>query len=251
MKQGFLVPVFRHGETAGPLAEKLAAYGLPVIVVDDGNDDETRALLEGWAAKTPAVVLVRLEKNSGKGGAVIAGIKKAAELGLTHVLQIDADGQHDEGKAAFFLEESKKFPGKVISGYPEFDADAPRGRVAGRRVSNFWAAVVTLSGELIDVLCGFRVYPVQAALKIAGNPFVDRRMGFDPEILVRLYWGGVYPLFYPIKVNYPADGISNFKMVNDNLRISLMFARLFIGMLIRLPWLIVKRKGASRGHDNE
>ena len=249
MKQGFLVPVFRHGKTAYLLAEKLAAFGLPVIVVDDGNDGETKALLADCTVKIPAVVLVRLGKNSGKGGAVIAGIKKAAELGLTHVLQIDADGQHDEGKAAFFLEESKKYPGKVISGYPEFDADAPMGRVAGRRISNFWAAVVTLSGEFTDVLCGFRVYPVEAVLKIAGNPFVDRRMGFDPEILVRLYWGGVSPLFYSIKVNYPADGISNFKMVNDNLRISLMFARLFIGMLIRLPWLIAKRKGAYRGQE--
>jgi hypothetical protein len=46
VKQGFIVPVYRHGKTACLLAEKLAAFALPVILVDDGNDGETKALLE-------------------------------------------------------------------------------------------------------------------------------------------------------------------------------------------------------------
>ena len=241
MKQGFLIPVYRHGETAGPLAEKLAASGLPVILVDDGNDAETRACLEKYCAKTPGLVLVSLEKNLGKGGAVAKGFEKAAELGLSHVLQIDADGQHDAEQAAFFLELSAKYPEKVICGFPAFDESAPRGRVIGRKISTFWAAVVTLSGELKDVLCGFRVYPVEKSLRITKNPLMDKRMGFDAEILVRLYWNRVFPLFHPIKVSYPKDGISNFRMFHDNVHISWMFTRLFFGMLIRLPRLIAMR----------
>ncbi len=73
MRQGILIPVYRHGKTACPLAERLAAYALPIIMVDDGNDAETKALLTECAAKTPGVSLVSLEKNSGKGGAVIGG----------------------------------------------------------------------------------------------------------------------------------------------------------------------------------
>jgi glycosyltransferase involved in cell wall biosynthesis len=241
MKQGFLIPVYRHGKTACSLAERLAAPGMPVIIVDDGNDEETRNLLADCAAKTPGVELASLKKNSGKGGAVICGLKKAAELGLTHVLQIDADGQHDEGKTAFFLEESAKHPGMIICGYPEFDETAPKGRVSGRKISNFWASVVTLSTELKDVLCGFRVYPVDASLRITRCPFLDKRMGFDPEIMVRLYWSKVYPVFHPIKVSYPPGGVSNFHAVRDNIRISLMFSRLFIGMILRSPLLIVRK----------
>ena len=237
MKQGVLIPVYRHGKTACPIAERLAAMGLPVIVVDDGNDEETKALLAGCAAKTPGVVLVRLEKNSGKGRAFIKGVEKAAELGLTHVLQIDADGQHDDTAALFFLEQSAKYPDRIICGLPEFDETAPQSRVIGRKISTFWAMVVTLSTALKDVLCGFRVYPVDAALRIAKNPFLDKRMGFDPEILVRLYWNKVYPVFFPIKVQYPAGGISNFRVVRDNIRISWVFTRLCAGMLIRLPFL--------------
>jgi len=241
MKQGFLVPVYRHGKTACPLVKRLAAFGLPVIMVDDGNDAQTKALLEECAAKTAGVSLVSLEKNIGKGGAAAKGFEKAAELGLSHVLQIDADGQHDEGKIAFFLEESAKHPDKVICGYPEYDETAPKSRVKGRKISNFWGAVVTLSAELKDVLCGFRVYPVAESLRATQHLFFDNRMGFDAEILVRLYWKKTYPLFYPVSIVYPADGVSNFRLVRDNVRISWVFSRLCAGMLLRLPLLIARK----------
>ncbi|MCL1812412.1 MAG: glycosyltransferase family 2 protein [Treponema sp.] len=248
MKQGILIPVYKHGETVCPLAEKLAVLELPIIIVDDGNNSETKAYLNNFAAKKQEIILVSLKKNLGKGGAFIQGLKKAAELGLTHVLQIDADGQHDYARAAFFLEESDRHPDKVICGYPEFDESAPKGRVTGRKISTFWAVVTTLSLELKDVMCGFRVYPVEPSLRITKVPFFNRRMGFDAEILVRLYWKKVFPVFHPVKVTYPPDGISNFRIVRDNITISWTFCRLFIGMLPRMIPLIacnIKRRKAK------
>jgi glycosyltransferase involved in cell wall biosynthesis len=241
VKQGFLIPVYNHGRTAGPLAARLAVLGLQVIMVDDGSGPDTKACL-AEAAKMPGIALVTLEKNLGKGGAVSRGIEKAAELGLTHVLQIDADGQHDETRISFFLKESAGKPDRVICGYPEYDGSAPRGRIIGRKISNFWVSVVTLSGEFRDALCGFRVYPVAPLLRIIRRSRLDKRMGFDPEILARLYWAGVFPAFYPVKVNYPEGGVSNFHILRDNLRISWMFTRLFFGMIPRLPLLMRLRR---------
>jgi glycosyltransferase involved in cell wall biosynthesis len=248
VKQGFIIPVYRHGKTACIVAQELSAAGLPVILVDDGNDAETGEILAQCAAGTAGVLLVRLDKNSGKGGAVIKGLEKARELGLTHALQVDADGQHDLGKVNFFLEQSAAHPDMVICGYPEFDETAPKGRVTGRKISNFWASVVTLSTDIRDILCGFRVYPVDAALRVTRSPLFDKRMGFDVEILVRLYWNKVYPVFYPVRVKYPAGGISNFRMVRDNIAISLVFCRLCTGMLLRLPLLIFRKikRGKNR-----
>ena len=245
VKQGFVIPVYRHIATVGPLTEKLATLGLPIILVDDGNGPEYRDQFAKLAANTQGITVVSLEKNAGKGGALARGFEKAAELGLTHVLQIDADGQHDERQVPFFLEESAKHPDMIICGFPQFDETAPKSRVKGRRVSTFWSAVNTLSGELKDVLCGFRIYPVEQSLRITRNPFMDRRMGFDAEILVRLYWNKVFPLFYPVKVSYPEGGISNFRAVRDTMHLIWMFTRLFLGMLLRLPLLIsfrIKRR---------
>jgi glycosyltransferase involved in cell wall biosynthesis len=249
MKQGFLIPVYNHGRTASPLAEKLSVFGLPIIMVDDGSDSETKVWLEKTAGSVPGVVLVSIKENTGKGGAVSRGIDKAHEIGLTHVLQIDADGQHDISRAAFFLEQPALHPGTVICGYPEFDESVPKSRMIGRKISNFWAAIVTSSGEFRDVMCGFRVYPVESVWRIVHNYHVDKRMGFDTEILVRLYWQKIPPVFYPVKVIYPENGISNFHLVRDNLRITGMFFRLFWGMLIRLPRLLVFR--GERGEEGQ
>ncbi|MDR0720111.1 MAG: glycosyltransferase family 2 protein [Treponema sp.] len=253
-RAGLLIPVYNHGKTAFSITGTLSSLGLPIILVDDGSGSETKAYLEK-AAAFPGVVLLTLEKNTGKGGAVMAGMEKAGLMGLSHVLQIDADGQHDIAKAAFFLEESRKAPERIICGFPQYSGDAPGSRLAGRKISNFWAAVETLSGELNDVLCGFRVYPVLKSLEVikknARRLFpMDTRMGFDPEILVRLYWAGVRPLYFPVRVRYFPDGISHFHMVKDNIRLSLMFTRLFFGMVLRFPvliWFRVKYSKRQKG----
>jgi glycosyltransferase involved in cell wall biosynthesis len=241
MKQGFVIPVYNHGKTAGPLAERLARYGLPVIMVDDGSDAETKSRLAQSAAACPLVTVAVLEKNGGKGAALIRGVERARELGLTHVLQIDADGQHDADRSDFFLKQSAARPDAVICSRPEYDDSVPPGRKHGRKIANTWAKIVTLSSAITDAMTGFRVYPVEPFLRLSRCRFIDRRMGFDIEILVRLCWMGLPLVFHPVRVVYPEDGISHFRMVRDNIRISLMFTRLFFGMLIRLP-LLVRRK---------
>ena len=241
MKQAFLVPLYNHGKTMYSLAAALVQYKIPIIIVDDGSNRETKDALAKVPAAFPQVTLVTLKKNSGKGAAIFAGLEKAKEMGISHVLQIDADGQHDAERAAFFLEASERQPEAAVCGFPEYDESAPALRAKGRNIANTWAKIVTLSGGIADSLCGFRVYPVEKTLAILQNCFFDKRMAFDPEILVRLSWAGVPLLFYSVKVSYPQDGISHFRMVKDNVRISFMFTRLFFGMIFRLPILVFRK----------
>ena len=242
MTFGFVIPVYRHGSTLEAVVKSLLSFGYPIIVVDDGNDEANRAFISDVAEKYPLVTLVTREKNGGKGCAMIDGIRKASEMGLTHILQLDSDGQHDTGKAERFFELAEQNPDKIICGCPEYDANAPKARVNGRKFANGWIHIVTLSHEIKDAMIGFRVYPVEPFIKMLKKPvYIDGRMGFDIEVLVRQYWQGVHVLSEPVKVYYPADGISNFRAIRDNLRISFSFSRLFLGMLIRLP-ILLKRK---------
>jgi glycosyltransferase involved in cell wall biosynthesis len=211
-----------------------------VIIVDDGSCAETKQALAETLNVFPCAAAVMREQNGGKGAAVITGLEKALEMGLTHVLQIDADGQHDAGRAGFFLEMAARFPQAAICGVPEYE-NAPGLRRNGRLVANTWIKIVTLSNAIPDCLCGFRVYPVETLTRLIRRHFFDKRMGFDPEILARLYWAGVPLLFYPVAVRYPEDGVSHFRMVEDNIRISLVFTRLFLGMIVRLPALLLRK----------
>jgi glycosyltransferase involved in cell wall biosynthesis len=252
MKQGFLIPVYNHGKTVLPIVRELAKTDLPVILVDDGSEEETKQYLAGTAESFPRTVLVSLPKNRGKGGAVSSGIDKAHDLGLTHVLQIDADGQHDISRAVFFLEQSFAHPEAAICSCPEYDDSVPLSRKKGRKIANIWARIVTLSGDIADALCGFRVYPVEPLRGLIHHHHIDQRMGFDVEVLVRLYWEKVPLLFYPVHVIYPQDGISHFHLVRDNIRITWVFVRLFFGMILRFPLLLHYRRLRRRSeHPHE
>jgi glycosyltransferase involved in cell wall biosynthesis len=248
VKQGVIIPVYNHGKAAVGVVEKLSSLGLPIIIVDDGSDSETKFYLKKIHATFPLTVPLVLEKNSGKGGAVFAGLKKAEELGLSHVLQIDADGQHDTGQAAFFLAESAAHPEAVICSYPVYDDSVPASRKHGRKIANTWAKIVTLSPAIVDSMLGFRVYPVTQVLNVCQHSYIDLRMSFDIEILVRLVWKKTPLVFHPVRVTYPTDGISHFRLVRDNIGISLVYTKLCCGMLIRWPILLVReirRKNAS------
>lgn len=241
MKCCFIIPCYRHGATLASVLEKLRCYGIPSIVIDDGNDQHNKELIAAAVAAEPGTLLVVREKNGGKGRAMNDGIRKAAEAGFTHAFQIDADGQHDAADCKEFLQLAAENPDAVLCGFPVYDSSVPAARKNGREFSNIWARIVTLNPELKDVLCGFRVYPVQAYNSLLSQHVcMDSHMGFDVDILVRLSWAGCRFIFRGVHVTYPEDGVSNFRLFRDNAHISLTYTKLFFGMLIRLPILLVQ-----------
>jgi glycosyltransferase involved in cell wall biosynthesis len=251
MKYGFVIPVYRHGATLEAVVKSLLPYNFPIIVVDDGNDEENRALISGVAEKYSLVTVVTREKNGGKGRAMISGIRKADEMGLTHILQLDSDGQHDAGKCERFMELSRQNPEAIICGCPEYEKDAPKSRVNGRKFANGWIHLVTLSCDIKDAMIGFRIYPVAPFISMLKHTlYIDGRMGFDIEVLVRQYWRGVPVISEPVKVFYPADGISNYNYFTDTLRVSGTYARLCLGLVPRIPVLLFRKiKKANKKHE--
>lgn len=237
-----LIPCYNHGAMMAKVLTRLAPFQLPVIVVDDGSDASTRQELDRLAADNAQVTLVRLTHNAGKGAAVIRGLKVCAGAGYTHAVQVDADGQHAIEDIPQLLAMAERHPQALISGQPIYDDSIPRSRLYGRWVTHVWVWIETLSLQLKDSMCGFRVYPVAPTLQIVNRVSPGKRMDFDTEIMVRLYWQGNPSYFLPTRVTYPQDGISHFHALKDNLLISWMHTRLFFGMLPRIPSLLFRRR---------
>ncbi len=103
-------------------------------------------------------------ENGGKGAAVKTGLALARELGFTHALQVDADAQHDLDDVPRFLEAARSRPEALVLGAPVFDGSAPRSRLRARQITIFWTSFEAGAGVITDPMCGFRVYPVGAAL---------------------------------------------------------------------------------------
>lgn len=237
-----VIPNHNHGEGFAQFIERLLPEDLPIIVVNDGSDAATGDILTQVAAQHEQVSLLNLPNNLGKGGAVITGLREAARRGFSHVLQIDADGQHDSNDLVRFLAASATHPSAVINGTPIFDDSVPKLRLYARYLTHACVWLETLSLSIKDSMCGFRVYPLASVMQILEHHRIGQRMDFDTEILVRLYWQGVEIREQPTKVIYPPGGRSNFRAWEDNWRITCMHTRLILGMLPRIPSLLKRRR---------
>lgn len=239
-----LIPSYNPGAKVYDTVRAARAAWTPVWVVVDGSSDGSAEGLRAMAAEDPGLHVLVLPENRGKGAAVLAGIGEATKLGYTHALTMDSDGQHPAGLIPVFMAASQARPEAMVLGVPVFDADAPRLRVNGRKVSNWWANLETLWSGIGDSLYGFRVYPIAPLARIMAGQRWMRRFDFDPEAVVRLCWAGVPPVNMPAPVRYfRADegGVSHFKYLRDNTLLTWMHTRLFLGFLLRLPRLSWRR----------
>ncbi len=235
-----VIPVYNHEHALPVVVESLRQSHLPCLLVDDGSAAACAAVIDSLAEQD-GVQLLRLAHNQGKGGAVMAGLREAAQQGFSHALQVDADGQHDLGNLEDFLEIAREQPQALVCGYPQYDDSVPRGRLYGRYATHVWVWINTLSLSIRDSMCGFRVYPLASTIELIDSEHIGRRMDFDSDILVRLFWRQQPMRWLPVRVHYPLDGVSHFQLWRDNWLISKMHARLFFGMLWRAPTLLWHR----------
>jgi glycosyltransferase involved in cell wall biosynthesis len=241
-----LIPTYDNPDTIVSVVESVRCFTHDIVVVDDGSAAPARAVITGLQERGWAHV-VRRPHNGGKGAAVKTGLQAARELGFTHALQLDADGQHCVSDIPRFVDEARTHPECLVLGTPQFADDAPRARIYGRQISIGFVHLETGSRAIADPLCGYRVYPVTAALSCA--PRADR-MEFDPEIAVRMVWQGVRVRNLPTHVRYISreqGGVSHFQLVRDNARISFMHTRLVCLALLRLLLARLRSPSARTG----
>lgn len=245
-----IVPCLNHHVVIADITRTLLEHVEKVFIIDDGSNDDTRQALLTIAQNYRAQVSVyRFEENRGKGAAVMQGARLAAEDGFSHAIQVDADGQHDLVTIPLLIEHARTYPEDVVNGVPVYDDSVNRLRFVSRYITHFWVWIETLSFEIKDSMCGFRVYPLEAFLNIIDKYNIGRRMDFDTDSIVRLYWSGCHVINVPVRVKYIKGGLSNFRLVKDNLLISYMHVRLVAGMLWRFPQLLRRNIRASTTYE--
>jgi predicted LPLAT superfamily acyltransferase len=221
-----VIPVYRHGRTVGAVIDEAISLGFDVVVVDDGCDRKTANLLRKLAEDRQQMTLLRHPVNRGKGAAVWTAFDECSLREITYAITVDADGQHLLSDIQRFLQPLVSTPLGAIFGEPVFDDNTPKARLHGRKITNFFGRLEMGGAKVKDLLFGFRVYPVELSLKLFREGRIGLRMNFDPEIAVNLVWEGIEIFNIPSQVSYPKDGVSNFRMLRDNLSFSSMHTRL-------------------------
>lgn len=167
MSDAVLMPVYNEAATVSAVLDAVRVYYKgEVIVVDDGSTDETPRIL----ARRDDVTVVHLDRNCGYGCALRIGFDVARQMGVTRLLTMDVDGQHEPAHIPQFFSAlddgwdivsgSRYLPGSTVTG------SAPPER---RRVNQQITDMVneTTGWGITDAFCGFKAYRGESLARVS------------------------------------------------------------------------------------
>lgn len=233
-----LIPTYNNERTILQVVSDVLLYVEDVIVVNDGSTDSTQKILDQLPS---GVKIVSYERNRGKGYALVKGFRTAMSCGFTHVITLDADGQHFASDIPVMLSAIEHNREGIIVGHRNLtETNMPRGNTFANRFSNFWFHLQTFV-KLPDTQSGYRVYTLSA---VRGLRWITARYEAELELLVFAAWTGVKITSVPVKVYYPPmeERVSHFRPVYDFIRISILNTLLCIGaVLYGYPMLLARK----------
>jgi len=222
------IPYYNHPKTLRDVATRCLAQQADVLVIDDGSREKATDLLAGLD-----LIIETHEVNKGKGEAILTAGRVASERGFTHVVTLDADGQHAPEDFPLFKKALEEDPDAVYVGARDFTVDnVPQSSKFGRKFSNFWFRLQT-GQSLSDCQSGYRAYPTPVLTEIN---YMFRTFAFEVEVLVRSAWAGLSCKDVSISVYYPPEDerVSHFHKFRDNLRLSILNTHLTCRSIT--PW---------------
>jgi len=222
-----IVPAYNAAQTVGGVVAGLrASLDVPVFVVDDGSDDGTSE-----AAAFSGAVVLRHDRNRGKGEAIRTGLARAARDAIPLAVTVDADGQHPCESALAVLCGSED-PRALVLGVRDLEHDgAPQRNRFGNGVSNFFLS--RFAGRpLRDTQCGLRRYPVAETLRLGARA---SGFAFEGQVVLCALAAGLPLVEIPIAVVYPPEDHrrTHFRGVVDPARIVVAVARTVVELRLR------------------
>jgi glycosyltransferase involved in cell wall biosynthesis len=201
MNLSVVIPVYNEVENIEEILERVQSTNLAaeIIVVDDGSQDGTRALLQNLQGKK-AVCVILHQQNQGKGSAVVTGLEAAK--GDVLLIQ-DADLEYDPRDYSVLLQPIEEGKADVVYG--------SRFLGAPHRVTMFWHMIankmltfmtnILYNTILTDMETGYKVFRREV---IAGMKIRAKRFDFEPEFTAKILKRNYRIFEVPISFN-PRD----------------------------------------------
>jgi glycosyltransferase involved in cell wall biosynthesis len=191
-----LIPAYNASLTISELIEKTLKFVSKnnIVVVDDGSQDQTFT-----TAQTAGAVVLKHDKNKGKGEALKTGFRYALRKNYYALLTLDADLQHDPGSIRDFLKKANENFEGIIIGTREINL---KKMPFARWLTNNLTSVILsiLSGQTIrDSQSGYRLISTQVLKKVK---LKAKKYDLESELLVKAGRMGFRIDAVPIKTIY-------------------------------------------------
>ncbi len=215
MKILVIIPTFNNDKTIENLLKKTLLFATDILVVNDGSTDKTQELLYTF----DYISILDIPINAGKGNAIRQAIEWATNRNYTHIVTMDADGQHKPEELPIFFDAIKQNDDSIILGCRDFSSNAiPFASRLGRKCSNA-AFKLTTKVSLKDTQSGFRTYPVK---QLSNLSCTKNHYDFEMEVLLKAVAARIPIKEVNVSVLYSEETkkMSHFKPLIDTLRIA-------------------------------
>lgn len=219
MRTCVIIPTYNEAKTIADVIKDVRQQGLEVLVVDDGSKDKTAQL-----ASSGGAIVLRNEKNLGKGASLIRGADYALKQGFEAMVIMDGDGQHLACDLPYFIRLATYSDSAIFIGNRMIN---PKSMPATRVITNkfmSWLISKITRQDIPDSQCGFRLIKreVFESIKLATKKYET-----DSEILIKAARQNFKIESVPVKTVY-AQEKSQINPLIDTLR--------FFRFIIRELW---------------
>lgn len=190
-----VIPAYNEAARIAPVLAATQAH-LPVLVVDDGSQDETASLAEAEGA-----AVLRQIPNQGKGAALRAGFHYALKNGYDAVITLDADGQHAPDEIGRFVEQFVETNADLIIGARQF-GQMP----TVRRISNTlgtWLFSWAMGQHIPDNQSGYRLLSRRMMEAILDSE--EQGFEYEVEMITSCIVQGYTLAWVPISTIYAGE----------------------------------------------
>ena len=196
-----VIPAFCEAATIGPVVVAAKRFA-EVLVVDDCSSDET-----GKRAEEAGATVVRNPENRGYDGTLSRGFEEAFARGYSHVVTMDADGEHDPATLASFRN------CLIGEGYPLVLGYRPRKQRVAELVMGWYFRA---RFGVRDILCGMKGYDLALWQQNGG---FDHTESIGTELATMALRRGIKFTQVPVSGTRRADAPRFDRRLRANMRI--------------------------------
>ena len=189
-----LIPAFNEEKAIGQIVSHVKKQGLDVIVVDDGSADQT-----SQKAGNAGAIVLRNDKNSGKGFSLQRGFDQVGQWGYDAVIIMDGDGQHAVEDLPTIIQEFERSRPGIVQGNRMGN---PQGMPFVRLMTNHfmsWILSLMCHQRIPDSQCGYRLIRREVLKEIH---LKSANFEIDSEILIQSSRKGYKIISVPVKTIY-------------------------------------------------
>jgi glycosyltransferase involved in cell wall biosynthesis len=187
-----LIPAHNESTRIGAVIDAVKLF-LPVLVVDDGSQDDTSEV-----ARQHGAMVVRQEPNQGKGAALLNGFGHFLAGDYKAVITLDADGQHDPAEIPLFVEKFNGEHGDLIIGQRNF-RQMPFPRNFSNTIGT-WMLSNAMGQYIPDNQSGYRLHSRRLIESVINSQ--ERGFEFEVEIIFLCVLRGYNLAWVPIRTIY-------------------------------------------------